>query len=634
MEVHVTATEEVTERQARQVAEEAREAHWHQPSFGKELFLGRLRLDLVHPYPSGSPEAAERGEAFLDRLREFCESQIDATVIERESQIPDKVIQGLKELGAFGMKVGTEYGGVGLSQVYYNKALALVGSVHPSLGALLSAHQSIGVPQPISMFGTDEQKQTWLPRCTREISAFLLTEPDVGSDPARVHATATPDGEDYVLNGVKLWTTNGVIADLLVVMAQVPKREGHRGGITAFVVEADAPGIVVTNRNTFMGLRGIENGLTRLTDVRIPAANRIGREGDGLKIALSTLNVGRLSLPAVCSGAAKWCLKIAREWSRERVQWGRRVGDHEAVAGKIAFIAATAYGLEAMLDLASEMADAKSHDIRIEAALAKLYGSEMAWLIADELVQIRGGRGYETAESLAARGERGVPAEQILRDLRINRIFEGSSEIMRLLLAREAVDAHLSVAGDIIDPEADLRQKAHAAAKAGKFYARWLPTLVTGKGQLPSSFSEFGPLAVHLRYVERASRRLARSTFYAMSRWQGRLEHKQRFLGRVVDIGAELFAMTAACVRAQRDRENGAAIELADAFCRQARIRADQRFDELWNNSDDSDQTLARRVLDGRYTWLEEGILDPSIDGPWIANDGGDAEHDVHRVIR
>ena len=630
----MTVTEHVSERQAREVAEQARETQWRQPSFAKELFLGRLRLDLVHPHPSGPPEAAERGEAFLAKLRDFCESQIDAAVIERDGQIPDKVVRGLKELGAFGMKIGPKYGGVGLSQLFYNKALALVCSVHPSVGALLSAHQSIGVPQPISMFGTEEQKRTWLPRCTQEISAFLLTEPDVGSDPARVHATATPDGDDYVLNGVKLWTTNGVIADLLVVMAQVPKSEGHRGGITAFVVEADAPGIVVANRNAFMGLRGIENGLTRLTNVRVPAANLIGREGEGLKIALSTLNVGRLSLPALCTGSAKWCLKIAREWSGERVQWGRPVGEHEAVAGKVAFIAATAYGLEAMLDLATELADAGRTDIRIEAALAKLYGSEMAWLIADELVQIRGGRGYETAESLAARGERGVPAEQILRDLRINRIFEGSTEIMHLLIAREAVDTHLAVAGDIIDPEADPRSKARAAAKAGKFYARWLPTLVTGKGQLPTSFTEFGPLAQHLRYVERAGRRLARSTFYAMSRWQGKLEHKQRFLGRIVDIGAELFAMTAACVRAQRDRADATAVELADAFCRQARVRSEQLFDQLWHNCDDSDQTLARGVLEGRYTWLEEGILDPSIEGPWIAQEGGAAEQDVHRVIR
>lgn len=624
----------ISEKQAREVAEHARAAEWLQPSFGKELFLGRLRLDLIHPHPSGTPEAAERGQAFLAKLREFCETQIDASVIERDAQIPDAVILGLKELGALGMKIDTKYGGLGLSQVYYNRALTLACSVHTALGALLSAHQSIGVPQPISMFGTDEQKQTWLPRCAREVSAFLLTEPDVGSDPARLHTSATPDGDDYVLDGLKLWTTNGVIADLMVVIAKVPKSEGHRGGISAFVVEAGTPGIVVENRNAFMGLRGIENGVTRFTNVRVPAANRIGEEGDGLRIALSTLNVGRLSLPATCVGVAKWATKIARGWSNERVQWGKPVGEHDAVAGKVAFLAATAYGLEAMVELSSELADAGHTDIRIEAALAKLYGSEMAWLIADELVQIRGGRGFETAESQAARGERGVPAEQVLRDMRINRIFEGSTEIMHLLIAREAVDVHLNVAGDIIDPDADMRRKARAAANAGRFYARWLPTLVAGKGQLPTSFGEFGPLATHLRYVDRASRRLARSTFYGMSRWQGKLEHKQRFLGRIVDIGAELFAMTAACVRAQRDRTDGASVELADAFCRQARLRADQLFDALWRNADDSDRTLARGVLDGRYTWLEEGILDPSIEGPWIAQDGGTAKSDVHRVIR
>ncbi|HXV93069.1 MAG TPA: acyl-CoA dehydrogenase, partial [Pseudonocardia sp.] len=467
-------------------------------------------------------------------------------------------------------------------------------------------------------------------------TAFLLTEPDVGSDPARMRATATPVEGGYVLDGMKLWTTNGVVADLVVVMAQVPPGEGHRGGITAFVVEAGSPGVTVENRNAFMGLRGIENGVTRFHRVHVPEENRIGREGEGLKIALSTLNVGRLSLPAMCVGSAKWCLKIAREWSATRVQWGRPIGRHEAVGGKIAFIAATAYGMEAMLELAGEMADEDRTDIRIEAALAKLYASEMAWLVADELVQVRGGRGFETAESQAARGERGVPAEQVLRDLRINRIFEGSTEIMHLLIAREAVDAHLAVAGDIVDPAAGARRKARAAAKAGGFYARWLPTLVTGPGQLPRSYPEFGPLAVHLRYVERAGRRLARQTFYGMSRWQAKLEQRQRFLGRIVDIGAELFAMSAACVRAQRDPEGGAAVELADAFCRQARVRAEELFTRLWTNTDDADRALADGVLTGRYTWLEDGVLDPSIEGPWIAEPapGESTTPNVHRPLR
>ncbi|MER5200227.1 acyl-CoA dehydrogenase family protein [Streptomyces sp. NPDC002884] len=634
----------VTEREARQVAEAAREQDWRKPSFGKELFLGRFRLDLIHPHPLPTDEAVRRGEQFLTKLRAFCETEVDAALIEREARIPDAVINGLKELGALGMKIDPKYGGLGLTQVYYNKALALVGSASPAVGVLLSAHQSIGVPQPLKLFGTPEQKQRFLPRCARtDISAFLLTEPDVGSDPARLATSAVPDGDDYVLDGVKLWTTNGVVADLLVVMARVPRSEGHRGGITAFVVEADSPGITVENRNAFMGLRGIENGVTRFHQVRVPAANRIGPEGVGLKIALTTLNTGRLSLPASCVAAGKWSLKIAREWSAAREQWGRPIAHHEAVGAKISFIAATTFALEAVLDLSSQMADEDRNDIRIEGALAKLIASELGWRMADELVQIRGGRGFETAASLAARGEKAVPAEQVLRDLRINRIFEGSTEIMHLLIAREAVDAHLSVAGDLIDPDKSLQDKARAGANAGVFYAKWLPKLVAGPGQLPSSYAEFKhgvDLSPHLRHVERHSRKLARSTFYAMSRWQGRMETKQAFLGRIVDIGAELFAMSAACVRAEllRSRgENGReAYQLADAFCRQSRIRVDELFGRLWSNTDDVDGKVVKGVMSGTYEWLEQGVVDPSGDGPWIADTtpGPSERANVHRRIR
>ncbi|MFF3401185.1 acyl-CoA dehydrogenase family protein [Streptomyces sp. NPDC002659] len=641
-----TQTPKVSEREARQVAEAAREKDWRKPSFAKELFLGRFRLDLIHPHPLPTDEDTRRGEAFLAKLRDFCETKIDGALIEREARIPDEVINGLKELGALGMKIDPKYGGLGLTQVYYNKALALAGSASAAIGVLLSAHQSIGVPQPLKMFGTPEQKERFLPRCARtDISAFLLTEPDVGSDPARLATTAVPDGDSYVLDGVKLWTTNGVVADLLVVMARVPKSEGHKGGITAFVVEAASQGITVENRNSFMGLRGIENGVTRFHQVRVPAENRIGPEGAGLKIALTTLNTGRLSLPASCVAAGKWALKISREWSVAREQWGKPIAKHEAVGSKISFIAATTFALEAVLDLSSQMADEDRNDIRIEGALAKLFASEMGWVMADELVQIRGGRGFETADSLAARGERAVPAEQVLRDLRINRIFEGSTEIMHLLIAREAVDAHLKVAGDLIDPEKSLGDKAKAGAHATAFYARWLPKLVAGPGQLPRTYSEFHPaghadLSGHLRYVERSARKLARSTFYAMSRWQGRMETKQGFLGRIVDIGAELFAMSAACVRAEllrRSEDHGrAAYQLADVFCRQARIRVEELFTRLWSNTDDLDRKVVDGVLSGTYTWLEEGIVDPSGEGPWIADatPGPSERTNVHRPIR
>ena len=621
------AQHDVSERQAREVAEAARDSEWTRPSFAKELYLGRFDLSLIHPHPRVSAADAKPGDEFLATLKEYCHT-MDGLRIERESKIPDEYIKGMAGLGVFGMKIPREYGGLGLSMYYYGRALMLLGSVHPSVGALVSAHQSIGVPEPVKMFGTDQQKQAILPRCAAgAISAFLLTEPDVGSDPARMAATATltEDGGAYLLDGVKLWTTNGVVADLLVVMATVPEHAGGRGGITAFVVEADSPGITVENRNVFMGLKGIENGVTRFHQVRVPAENRLGREGQGLKIALTTLNTGRLSIPALCAAAGKWSLKIAREWSSVRVQWGRPVGKHAAVSQKLSFIAATTFAMEAVLDLSTQLADAGTKDIRIEAALAKLWSSEMAWLVADELVQIRGGRGYETADSMAARGERAVPAEQILRDLRINRIFEGSTEIMHLLIAREAVDAHLAAAGDLASVDADLKDKAKAAVRASGFYAKWLPQLVAGKGVVPTSYSEFGPLAKQLRYVERSSRKLARQTFYGMSRWQAKLEYKQVFLGRIVDIGAELFAMAACCSRAEMMRADepdqaGEAYELAGVFCEQARMRVDALFAQLWDNTDESDERLAGRVLSGDFTWLEAGVVDGSEGtGPWIA---------------
>ena len=614
------AATDVTEREARQVAEEARESEWKLPSFGKDLFLGRLNLDLIHPQPRLDPAAVEKGEAFLGRLRTFLETQVDPLQIERDAKIPADVIDGLKALGALGMKVPEQYGGLGLSQVYYNRALTLVASCHASLAALLSAHQSIGVAEPLLLFGSEQQKQQWLPKVSRtHISAFLLTEPDVGSDPARLATTATPteDGSGYRLSGRKLWATNGAIADIVVVMARVPKGDGHRGGISAFVLPYDSDGVTVEHRNAFMGLRGLENSVTLLDDVVVPKENLIGREGEGLKIALTTLNTGRLALPAICLATAKLATRYAREWSAERVQWGQPVGKHDAVAQKVAFIAASSFGMEAMLDVAGRMADDKQRDIRIEAAIGKLYASELGWRVVDELMQIRGGRGYETAESLRARGEKPVPVEMLMRDMRINRIFEGSTEIMHLLIAREAVDQHLAVAGDILEPDVAIKDKARAAVEAGKFYAKWFPQLAVGEGQKPGSFAAFGELAGHLRYVERASRKMARSTFYAMGRWQAKLERKQSVLGRIVDIGSELFAIASAVVYAdtlqrEQPRHAAEARALADLFCRQARRRADALFAELFDNDDDAGYTLAQDVLAGRYGWAEEGVVDPS----------------------
>ena len=439
----------------------------------------------------------------------------------------------------------------------------------------------------------------------------------MGSDPAAMTTVATPteDGEAFILNGEKLWATNGTIAELLVVMARTPPK--LRNGkeipqITAFVVEADSPGVEVIHRCRFMGLKAIQNAVIRFDNVRVPRENIIWGEGKGLKLALITLNTGRLTLPMSVAALGKVCTEISRKWAAERVQWGAPIGKHDAVAQMLGNMAATSFAIEAMAELASGLADQGQNDIRLEAAIAKLWTTEEGWKIADDCLQIRGGRGYETANSLRARGEPPIPVERILRDFRINRIFEGSSEIMRLFIAREAVDTHLQVAGDLIKPGISNKEKAAAFAKAGVHYAGWLPKRFVGWGRWPK-YSHFGELATHLRFVERNSRKLARSMFYAMSRYQAKLERKQALLGRFVDIGAELFAISAACVRAHsmQNQPNGRdALRLADVFCRRSRKKVERLFDEVWSNTDDATYKLAQEALQGRYAWMENGALE------------------------
>ncbi|HSH45265.1 MAG TPA: acyl-CoA dehydrogenase family protein [Longimicrobiales bacterium] len=614
----------VTERDAREVTEEAREKEWVKPSFVRELFLGKLRMDLIHPIPDPDPGAQERGERFMAEMKEFLENEVDGLEIERTGKVPDSVLDGLRRLKAFAMKIPQEYGGLELSQVMYGRAIAMIGSYSSALGVLLSAHQSIGVPQPLKMFGTPEQKKKYLPRFAEgQISAFALTEPDVGSDPARLAATAEPtdDGEAFILNGEKLWCTNGPIADVMVVMARTPAREGRkRRPITAFIVEADSEGVEVAHRCEFMGLRGIENGLITFKDVRVPRENILWGEGKGLKLALITLNTGRLTIPATCAASGKWCTRVARDFAAERVQWGAPVGKHDAVAQMIGEIAASSFAMEAVAEVSAALADAEDYDIRLEAALAKMFNSETAWRVGDLTMQVRGGRGYETALSLKARGEAPVALEQVLRDLRINTIFEGSSEIMRLFIAREAVDPHLQKAGKFVQPDAALGEKAKDALGMVPHMTGWFAGNMAGWSRWPRH-TDFGPLAEHVRFAERRARKLARTLAYAMGRFGPSLEKRQSVLFRMVDIGAELFAIAATCAyavkRQDRDGANGGPMTLADLFCRQASRRVDETFERIFDNDDSRTYKVAQEVLEGRHAWLESGInIPPAVSLP------------------
>lgn len=595
------------ERAALELAEESRVQAGPSASFGSSLFLGRPRFDTILPFPRQSEEDEDQGDAFLERLEAFLKREVDPDEIDRSGEVPDSVLSGLAELGAFGIKIPREYGGLGLSQTNYSRAAMLLGSYCGNLTALLSAHQSIGVPQPLLVFGTEEQKRRFLPRCARgEISAFALTEANVGSDPAKMETTATWDESrgEYILNGEKLWCTNGTKAGVIIAMARMADSTPDRPRITAFLVEMDTPGVEVVHRCRFMGLRALYNAVIRFHDVRVPRENVVLGDGRGLKVALTTLNTGRITLPAACVGMAKRCLDWSLDWAGKRVQWGQPVGRHEAISLKLATMQAETFAMEAMVRYVSLLVDRdKQADIRLEAAFAKMWGTERGWDIVNETMQIRGGRGYETAPSLAARGEAPIPVERFLRDSRINTIFEGSSEIMRLLIAREALDPHLKLGGPVLNSRLPLSDRAQAALRSAWVYARWYPTLWLPAWRRPPGLRpEFQSEARRLRA---RSRRLARTLFHAMLRHGPKLEKKQGLLGRFVDIGAELFALTAAMAYAGQLVEQGRGerdelVNTVKFFAKRVFGRVDARFREIRSNADREASARARALLDAR----------------------------------
>ncbi len=601
-------------RESLELAEASRESEWKYPSFALKLFHGIVDWPLIHPFPQQSVQDKQLGDEYLAKLEKFLKENLDPDEVDRTGIIPQKVYQGLGALKAFAIKIPKEYGGLGFSQVNYNRIIHLVASYCGSTAVLLSAHQSIGVPQPLKLFGTEEQKKKFLPRfADGTISAFALTEPDAGSDPRNMSTTATPveDGKYFLISGEKLWCTNGLVAGVLVVMAVTPPKIVHgkeQKQITAFIVETGTPGIEIVHRCQFMGLHGIQNGLIRFKNVKVPRENIILGEGEGLKLALMTLNTGRLTLPAASTGIAKWCLNVARQWSAKRKQWGAPIGEHESIALKLGYIASHTFAMDAMSWLTSAMADDKKKDIRLEAALAKYFCTEHSWTIIDETMQIRGGSGYETSSSLRARGADYWPVERVMRDVRINLIIEGTSEIMHLFIAREALDPHLSRSKVLLSSHTSAAEKLKAFMAAGAYYSLWYPKL-----WLPSlrSYPVAEPLKAYLSYVDESSRRLARDVFHQMLRYQKKLEAKQSVLNRIVDIGTDLFAICAACAYADHLMKNGQsnAAELAELFCRQAHERIETNFRDESSFVDRLGVRVAKKVLKNEFSWLETDII-------------------------
>jgi alkylation response protein AidB-like acyl-CoA dehydrogenase len=266
---------------AMDLAEDSRETSWQFPSFVAELFKGSFRWDLLNPYPEQDPTDKKIGDDYLIKLEDCLRKNVNPGEVDRNAMLPDSAVRALADIGVFGMKIPQEYGGLGFSNMNYIRAIRLIGSYCASTAVWASAHQSIGVPQPLKLFGTKEQKQKYLPRLAKgSISAFALTEPGVGSDPAAMQTTATlsEDGKHYIINGKKLWCTNGPAAEIIVVMAlTAPKivNGKEKKQISAFIVETNTPGFKVDHVCSFLGIRGIRNGLLSFNNVKVPAENII-----------------------------------------------------------------------------------------------------------------------------------------------------------------------------------------------------------------------------------------------------------------------------------------------------------------------------------------------------------------------
>lgn len=603
------------------VAETARDKASYS-GFLAGLFENDVRWDLFTSI--GIPQTSPQALDFLDRFKTALKP-LDPERVDSEGELPEPVLKTLAELGAFGIKIPKRFGGLELSQYEYQKVAMLCGSVDASLTVLLSAAQSIGIPEPLRLFGTEEQKTKYLPRLARgEISGFALTEKQVGCDIAKVETYAvrvTENGKTsaYRLTGDKFFITNSAkqdgefLSSLLIVIARIvdrpeelhdPQAQKRYG---AFIVETQWPGCSVS-RLRFEGVRGIYNGAPTFKNVHIPVENRLGSEDDGLRIALATLTVGRLTLPAACLGGLKQCLSVMRWWGRTRVQWNKPIGEHNLIGEKLCRAAAYTLALEAVMAFCGAWANKKG-DLRLESAAAKIIGSEWYWEVVNDLFQVRGGRGFMTVESQRKSGEVGIPVMRMLRDARINLVWEGTSEILRIWMAREALSTYIEQG--IAFLQGSLSNKVSAPL----YYARMALRSCLPFLNPPRPSALFGKEYTQwVRFIESSTRSLTRSTLAATLRHRQGLHNKQLLLQHLVNDSLWLFPMAATLWFASQPemRTKPGIPELASYFCQEMADRLYPPSSPARRISRHKKDTfvyrLSKTIMTGEYAWLEEGI--------------------------
>jgi len=603
-------------------------------SFMAGLFVGKPDFSLLLT-PEESPEHKTAWEEFRPKLETFLTMQVDPDEIERTAKIPDAVFKGLFALGAFGMKIPTQYGGLGFSYTNYGRALMLIAGWSNILALTVAVPQSIGIAMPLLLFGTEQQKRTYLPIVAREaLSAFALTEAITGSDAANIHTAAVldADGTAFIVNGEKLWCTNGSMARYVTLIARVPaKRDRHNGRTvwipvpegkgaeeqvhTAFILDMDTPGVWVRQRCQFEGCRGIENAYMTFTDVRIPTANVIGEIGRGLRYALTILNVGRaISIPAICLGMAKQAWQPTLDRANQRLTFQKPLSERQTQRMRLGRMAATLFAMEGLAFTVWRMADQQSYDIRIEAAIAKIFCSERTIQFLKDAQIMFGGMGYETAESKRFRGEPAFGIEQLVRDAEMYRIGEGATDVLRPFVAREGLSPHLDRAQRYLSGDLNWNERLVEWCKLARFYVPWFLRLWRRR-PLPDRAEFRDPrVAALLRCVERSSRRLSRAIFWAMVRHGKELRDDQGRHTRIEMIGEDLLTIATSALWASSataaQAEDEAVWDLVDEVAAEARARIDRATAELGGgNKDHVDATIGLMAAQGGYARLSRGIV-------------------------